>query len=94
MSSPVAVMPQKINGASALVARSVRRFFSGTVSSPDDDGNVSILRARTVGSCPDGSLDNQDKFSYNCTLSTDTESGYDLCVTAGGRLGVDSGSTT
>ena len=64
-------------------------LFSGTVSSLDDDGNVLILSASTVGSCPAGNLDNQDKFSYTCTLSTDTESGYDLCVTAGGRLGVD-----
>jgi hypothetical protein len=38
-------------------------LFSGTVSSPDDDGNVFIRSARPVGSCPDVNLENQDKFS-------------------------------
>ena len=66
-------------------------LFSGTVSGIDDDGDVSILSALTVGSCPAGSLNNQDEFSYDCALSTDTESGYDLCVTAGGRLSVRTG---
>jgi hypothetical protein len=43
---------------------------------------------QTVGNCPEGELSNRRDFSYDCALSNNTPSGYDLCVTAGGHLEV------
>jgi hypothetical protein len=58
--------------------------FSGVVRSFD----VPVrLRTTAVGACPAGRLDDADHtFTYDCTLSDDTLSGYDICVTAGKRL--------
>jgi hypothetical protein len=64
--------------------------FTGTLTSIDDDVDTLIQRAQTVGNCPAGDLSNQRDFSYDCSLSNNTPSGYDLCVTAGGRLNVTS----
>jgi hypothetical protein len=60
--------------------------FRGVVASVNDDSDAFILRANAVGSCPAGSLSDRRSFSYECTLSTNVLSGYDLCVTAGGRV--------
>jgi hypothetical protein len=61
--------------------------FSGTLSSPeDDDGSgTRFISVGTVGSCPAGNLSDQRTFTYDCVLTSDTEAGYDLCVSAGGR---------
>jgi hypothetical protein len=62
--------------------------FSGTLSSPeDDDGSgTRFISVGTVGSCPAGNLSDQRTFTYDCELINDAEAGYDLCVSAGGRL--------
>jgi hypothetical protein len=60
--------------------------FSGTLTRVEDDIDARFISAQAVGSCPAGSLSNQRSFSYDCRLTSDTEAGYDLCTSAGGRL--------
>jgi hypothetical protein len=63
--------------------------FSGTVNTLDDD-NDARLRATSVGACPDEAVQGATEFDYTCTAQDETESGYDICVTTGGRVGFDS----
>jgi hypothetical protein len=60
--------------------------FTGTVRSLADENQAFITSAQAVGSCPAGDLSDSQTFSYNCTLSDNALSGYDLCVTTGRRL--------
>jgi hypothetical protein len=60
--------------------------FTGTLSRVDDDIGARLISAQAVGSCPAGSLNDQQSFSYDCVLSNDAEAGYDLCTSAGGRI--------
>jgi hypothetical protein len=60
--------------------------FTGTLSRVDDDIGARLISAQTVGSCPAGSLSDQRSFSYDCALTNNTEAGYDLCTSAGGRV--------
>lgn len=60
--------------------------FTGTVLILTDEQEAVITSAQAVGSCPAGEISDGRNFSYDCTLSDNTLSGYDLCVTAGRRL--------
>lgn len=60
--------------------------FSGIVRGLDEPNRVR-LRTTAVGACPVGRLDDVDRrFVYDCPLSDNTDSGYDICVTADQRL--------
>ena len=61
--------------------------FSGTVNALDDDDNDARLRATSVGVCPAEAVQGAGEFDYTCTAQGDTPSGYDICVTAGRRVG-------
>jgi hypothetical protein len=60
--------------------------FSGTLSGTDNDIDARFISTQAVGSCPAGSLSDERTFVYDCALTNDAEAGYDLCVSAGGRL--------
>jgi hypothetical protein len=61
--------------------------FSGTVNALNDDDNGARLRATAVGVCPAEAVQDVGEFDYTCTVQGDTPSGYDICVTAGRRVG-------
>jgi hypothetical protein len=52
------------------------------------DDQDARLRATPVGACPAAPIeDDGTRLNYTCTLQDSTPSGYDLCITAGRRIG-------
>jgi hypothetical protein len=68
-----------------FLRRGEQTNFSGNFHSLDND--AATLHVTALGACPAGSLsDSERNLEYDCTLTDDTPSGYDICLLTGNRL--------
>jgi hypothetical protein len=59
--------------------------FGGEIESAVDEDDVT-LSAEPVGGCPEVTEADETRLTYECRVTAGDDRGYDLCVTAGGRI--------